>query len=131
MAEVSSNVVGYYGEDATKGAQKLTMTGVAMTDIAGGALNLNKGFAVDGITGGEDSGYADNILVWDPTGPGGYLTFYFYDDGSESGWTAPDEYYLGDPECAYNTFFKPGKAFWFRPIDANEKTLRFLNPITK
>ena len=258
MADVTSaNVVGYYGDDATKGAQKLTMTGVAMTDVAGGALNLNAGFNVDGITGADGVGRADNILVWDPTkaggaggyltfyfyddgdesgwtgpdeyyvddsesayknffvdgvgfwfraydnkdkkitfsgavdnnpyvepalasgkqqsfvvnpfpttinfndakqfsqngvtgadgigradniyvwdptkagGAGGYLTFYFYDDGDESGWTAPDEYYIGDPECAYNDFFKPGKAFWFKPVDAKEKTLRFLNPITK
>ena len=129
MADISSaNVVGYYGDDATKGAKKLTMTGVAMTDVAGGALNLNKGFTVDGLTGADSDTFSDNILVWDPTaagGAGGYRFFYFYDDGSESGWTDPDGYYVDDNESAYKDTFVNGLGFWFRAYDNKEKKITY------
>ena len=96
-------------------------------------FNDNKQFTQVGVTGSDSDTHADNILVWNPAaagGAGGYLFFYFYDDGSESGWTDPDGYYVDDNESAYKGFFTPGKAFWFKPTDSKEKTLRFLNPIS-
>lgn len=79
-----------------------------------------------GVVGSDYSGTSDQLLLWDPTmagGAGGYKTFYYYDDGSEAGWTdVATETYV---EQVYPDGFPVGTAFWFKPYTATGRTIRF------
>ncbi|MBQ4471353.1 MAG: hypothetical protein II946_03420 [Kiritimatiellae bacterium] len=92
-------------------------------------LQLNSTAMVEftGLKGGSDSGDSDTLLVWDPTkagGAGGYNTFYYYDDGTDTGWCdlATDDYV----EVTYPNGFAVGTAFWFNPINAAAKNIKFI-----
>ena len=124
MADITSaNVVGYTTTGLAQGAGKFSMIGLTFNNAAGENLQLNGGLKVENATGTDDSGTSDHLKLWDPTragGAGGYLTFWFYDDGEESGWCDPDGNYVEDGD--YADGFPAGTAFWYEAIDAKEKS---------
>ena len=128
MADITSaNVVGYYGKDITKGKGKVSMFSLAFSDVSGDGFNFNTGLNVKNVKGTDDSNTSDHVLLWDPTkagGAGGYLTLWYYDDGSEAGWCDPDGNYIDDPDWSIvKDGFAAGSAFWFEPVDDQEKEM--------
>jgi hypothetical protein len=77
---------------------------------------------------------ADNLLLWDATragGAGGYVNFWYYDDGSEAGWCDEEGNYIEDGTTIFKDGFPVGTAFWLQPVANGERTVRFINPIRK
>ena len=86
----------------------------------------------EGAKGAMVAGSADQIQFWMFTqeGIGTYETFYFYDDGSESGWALDGK---GDPyfEDVHATGMDVGTPFWYLAKEGTGKYARFYSPISK
>ncbi len=118
-----------YVEPALSEGKKLSM--IANAYPVALQLNSETSVAFTGLAGGTGAGDADTLLMWDPTkasGAGGYTIFYYYDDGTETGWCDPaTDDYVENSE-AYASGFPVGTAFWFKPLNANGRTIQFKKP---
>ncbi len=125
-ADVESGIVGYNTMDLN--TSKLSMIGGSFASTSGTGFQMNSDMTVSNAKGGTGATDADTLKLWDPTlysGAGGYINFYYYDDGSEAGWCDPaTDDYVENSE-AYANGFPAGTAFWFNPIDSATKTITF------
>ncbi len=124
----SANTVGYNSINLTTGAGKYSMIGGSFCAANGDGFQMNGNMTISGIKGGSGSGDSDTLLMWDPTqagGAGGYITFYYYDDGTEAGWCDPGTDDYVEKSEAYANGFPAGSAFWFNAIDGTTKAVTF------
>ena len=82
--------------------------------IDGTGFMLNEDMTVDGVKGGDNVNVADQIQFWtfNESGVGIYQTFYYYDDGSDVGWSfngGEDPYF----EEMYPNGLEAGTGFWY------------------
>ncbi len=120
--------VGYNTSSLTTGAGKLSMIGGSFASVSGSGFQMNGDMTISNIKGGGGATDSDTLLMWDPTqasGAGGYITFYYYDDGSEKGWCDPMTDDWVENSEAYANGFPAGSAFWFNAIDNSEKAITF------
>ena len=115
-----------YVEPAMSSGKQLSMVANAYpTQLQ---LNDTKMVEFSGLKGGSDTGDSDTLLMWDPTmagGAGGYITFFYYDDGFEAGWCEPENGNYVEESDEYADGFAVGTAFWFKPINDAAKSIKF------
>ena len=84
----------------------------------------------EGVKGGDNFNVADQIQFWTFTneGIGTYENFYYYDDGSEEGWSLVGQ---GDPyfEDVHADGMPVGTPFWYLAKEGSGKYARFFSPI--
>ena len=115
-----------YVEPALSSGKQLSMIANAYPTRL--QLNDTKMVEFSGLKGGTDFGSSDTLLMWDPTmagGAGGYIRFYYYDDGNEAGWCDPGTEDYVEKSEKYADGFPVGTAFWFNPIDDETKSIKF------
>ena len=73
-------MVGY--AEVTIPAQAFTMIGVQFADVSGSAINVQDLFPDpigQGMTGAAAAANADQLMYWDPSEAGSYISLYLYD----------------------------------------------------
>ena len=91
-------------------------------------FQMNGNLNITNIKGGTGATDSDILMMWDPSiagGAGGYISFYYYDDGAEAGWCEPEFNQYVDQSEKYADGFPVGTAFWFFPIDDAVKSIKF------
>ncbi len=128
----SQNVVGYNTTSLSTGKSKYSMIGGSFSSVSGTGFQMNGDMTISNIKGGTNGVTdSDTLLMWDPTqagGAGGYITFYYYDDGSEKGWCDPVTDDWIENSDAYKNGLPVGIGLWFNPLNANSRTIQFKKP---
>ena len=107
------NAAGFCSQDDIRTGKYNTSAGV-FQKIDGTGFKLNEDMTVDGVKGGDNLAVADQIQFWTFTdaGIGTYEDYYYYDDGSEAGWSKVGD---GDPyfEDVHPEGLQAGTGFWY------------------
>lgn len=91
------------------------------------ATQLNGGkFRVANVTGATSPQLADRIWIWNPV-RSSYDQFYYYDDGSEAGWT--DDEHIEDIE-GWQGGIPVGHGLYFKAKGA-DKSVVFDSPLAE
>ena len=104
------------------------MVAGSFAGVSTDSFQMNGNLNVTNIKGGSDTGDSDTLLMWDSTmagGAGGYITFFYYDDGVEAGWCEPENGNYVEESEEYADGFAVGTAFWFKPINDAAKSIKF------